>query len=329
MNEVTLRGSYHEMGRQIGRALRESGTSLPSLNREQHDVVDALVRRVESLIPELFAEMRGLAEAGGYETESVYFYSLCIGIVPSCTVVATSGQHTASGRPVFGRNYDSGLESAEFTLYRTYPTGAYCHIGCAYDLLIGREDGINEKGLAIAVTGVQGKTTARPGLWDHIPVRAVLDRCSTVEEAVGLLESLPHLWTKNFLIADSTGGLAIVEAAQARVEIRRMPDGFAAITNHFVSPQMKHLCNMEQVPGNSADRLRNATSWFETRRAADEHPIDCNALKMLLSSTQSGVRSEVDATFQTVWSWVAELGYRQFDLCDRLPEVAGYRTHEF
>jgi len=328
MNEVTFRGSYYEMGRQSGRALRESGTTLPSLNRAQHGVVDVLVREVEPLIPELFEEMRGLAEAGNLDVESVYFYSLCIGIVPSCTVVAVSGQHTASGRPMFGRNYDAGPEAADFTLYRTYPTGAFSHIGCAYDLLIGREDGINEKGLAVAVTGVQGQTTARPGLWDHIPVRAVLDRCSTVEEAIALLESLPHLWTKNFLIADRTGSLAIVEAAQACVEVRRMSDGFAAIANHFVSPKMTPLCDMKRVPSNSVDRLRRAYGWFETKRAADR-PIDGKELKTLLSSTEDGVRSEIDETFQTVWSWVAELGDRRIDLCNRLPEPAQYQTYEF
>lgn len=113
------------------------------------------------MIPDPFDEMRGLAEAGGYDERAVCFYALSIGIVPSCTVVAVSGAHTTDGQTLFGRNYDAGPEFADFTLYRIYPEGGLAHIGCAYDLLIGREDGINEAGLAIAVTRRPGAQHGR------------------------------------------------------------------------------------------------------------------------------------------------------------------------
>ena len=328
MKEITLRGSHFEIGRQIGIQMREEAVELPPLNEDQSRYIDRLAERSEALVPELFEEMRGLAEGGGYEERVVLFHSLSIGIVPACTVLAVSGKHTEDGRSLFGRNYDAGPEFADFTLYRTYPEGGLADIGCAYNLLVGREGGVNEAGLAIAVTGVHGHYTDDPGLWDHIPVRAALDRCGRVDEAVALIESLPHLWTKNFLIADEMGEIAIVEAGQQGVACHRATDGFAAITNHFVLPEMEAYCNQEKTPSNSVHRRDAAYRWFREARVAAER-ITCEDLKQLLSTTGAGVRSEVDETFSTVWSWISTLGERGIDLADRLPEPETYRRYEF
>ena len=327
MDEVTFRGTHYEMGRQLGRQLHEAGTKLPELDARQARYIDGLVGPVRGLVPDLFDEMRGLAEAGRYDERAVYFYSLSIGIVPSCTVVAVSGADTG-GQTLFGRNYDAGPEFADFTLYRTYPEGGLAHIGCAYNLLIGREDGVNEAGLAIAVTGVHGHKTDEPGLWDHIPVRAVLDRCRTVDEAVTLLETLPHLWSKNFLVADKTGEIAVVEAAQQKVITTRIKSGFSAISNHFEAPEMRAYCDETKIPANSVQRREAADRWFETARGSGR-PLGRDQLKRLLSTTAGGVRSELREDFTTVWSWVGALGERRIELCDRLPEEGSYREFAF
>lgn len=327
MDEVTLRGTHYEMGRQLGKQLQEAGAKLPELDAKQARYIDGLVGQVQGLVPNLFEEMRGLAEAGRYDERAVYFYSLSIGIVPSCTAVAVSGAHTG-GKTLLGRNYDADPEFADFTLYRTYPEGGLAHIGCAYNLLIGREDGVNEAGLAIAVTGVQGHNTGEPGLWDHIPVRAVLDRCSSIDEAVTLLETLPHLWSKSFLVADKAGAIAVVEAAQQRVATTSVESGFAAITNHFEAPEMRAYCDEAKIPANSVHRREMAYRWFESAGGSGES-LGRDTLKRLLSTTGDGVRSELHEDFTTVWSWIAALGERRIELSDRLPEEASYRTHTF
>jgi predicted choloylglycine hydrolase len=328
MNEITLRGTHYEMGRQVGQQLRASGVDLPKLSGEQARYTELLVRTVEGRIPDLVQEMHGIAEGGGYEERSVQFHSLAIGIVPSCTVIAVSGAQTATGRALFGRNYDSHPESSSFTLYRTYPVNGLAHIGCCYDMLVGREDGLNEAGLAIAVAGVQGHYTSRPGVWDHIPVRAVLEQCRTVDEAVPVIKSLPHVWTKNFLVADAGGAIAAVEAGQEGVATVRLGRGFGAIANHFVTQEMRAYCDEEKIPANSIQRLETARRWFEAR-PQQAGGVKQGELKQLLSSTDHGVRSELGPKFTTVWSWVAELGERRIELCDRLPEPDAYREQAF
>lgn len=328
MKEITLRGTHYEMGRQVGEQLRASGKELSKLTAEQTRAAEALVRDVAARIPDLFDEMRGIAEGGGYDERTVQFHSLAIGIVPSCTAVAVSGAHTTTGRTLFGRNYDAGPEHSDFTLYRTYPANALSHIGCCYDLLVGREDGINEAGLAAAVTGVQGAHTSRPGVWNHIPVRAVLEQCRTVDEAVELIRALPHLWTKSFLVADSSGSVAAIEASQEDLAVLRPKRGYGAIANHFVAQEMRAYCDEERIPANSVQRLEIARRWFELR-GRQPSGVKREDLRQLLGSTGEGVRSELGAEFTTVWSWVAELGERKLELCDRLPEPDAYRVYEF
>ena len=328
MNDVTLRGTHVEIGRQIGEALRSQNTALPELTERQSQYADQLREQVEGTIPWLFEEMEGLSEAGDYDQRATILYALSIGIVPACTVIAVAPQHTESGRTLFGRNYDAGPAWAGFTLQRTYADGSLPHIGCFYDLLIGREGGVNEAGLAIAVTGVEGKVAPELGLWDHIPVRAVLDRCRTVDEAVSMLTSLPHLMSKSFLVADASGEIAIVEAAGRQVKATQSEDGFAVITNHFVSSEMEEFCDRSRIPANSVSRLETAQRWFEEARG-DSRAIRKADLMRLLSSTEQGVRSELGEPFTTRWSWVSALGERTIELCDRLPDPYAYSTTHF
>ncbi|MCX6093364.1 MAG: C45 family autoproteolytic acyltransferase/hydrolase [Candidatus Bipolaricaulota bacterium] len=326
MKQATLRGTHVEMGRWVGEQLRADGEELPKLTDEQARYTEALVRQVAGRIPDLLSEMRGIAEGGVYDEQAVHFYSLAIGIVPACTAIAVSGARTAAGRTLFGRNHDAGPKWSNFTLYRTYPDKGFAHIGCCYDMLVGREDGLNEAGLAVAYAGVHGHYTSRPGVWDHIPVRAVLEQCQTVDEALDLIQGLPHLYTKNFLVADASGAIVVVEAAQQNISIVRSRNGFGAITNHFVAPHMRAYCNEAKVPANSTQRLETAHRWFDEAEARGDK-IGWDELKRLLSSTDRGVRSELGSEFTTAWSWVAELAERRIELCDRLPDAGAYREH--
>ncbi len=327
MREMTLRGTHVEMGRTIGAQLRSAGEELPVLGDAQARCAETLVREVGGRIPDLLDEMRGIAEGGGYDERAVQFYSLALGIVPSCTVIAVAGEHTCSGRTIFGRNYDAGPKWADFTVYRTYPEKGHAHIGCCYDMLVGREDGLNEVGLAVACTGVQGRYTSRLGVWDHIPVRAALEQCETAGEAAELIRSFPHLFTKNFLVADSAGGIAIIEASQERVSVVRPAGGFGAVTNHFVADAMQAYNDWTKIPANSKRRLEAAQAWLGAAGADGGRTSD--ELRRLLSDTDAGVRSELAADFTTVWSWTAELGERRIQLCDRLPEAGAYRAYDF
>jgi hypothetical protein len=145
---------------------------------------------------------------------------------------------------------------------------------------------------------------------------------------VTLLVTLPHLWTKNFLVADKTGEIAAVEAAQRKVFATRVESGFGAITNHFEAPEMRAHCDEAKMPADSIHRRETACRWFEAATGSGER-LGRDRLKRLLSTTGDGVRSELREDFTTVWSWIGALGKRGIELSDRLPENGSYRECTF
>jgi predicted choloylglycine hydrolase len=83
------------------------------------------------------------------------------------------------------------------------------------DVFIGREDGINENGLAIAVTGVSARSV-KPGVSFVLAVRLVLDKCANVKEAEKNLLNTHASTDINFLSADKTGDMAVAKSRPTR-----------------------------------------------------------------------------------------------------------------
>jgi predicted choloylglycine hydrolase len=174
---------------------------------------------VKRIFPEVLEEISGFAQA--YELPYERFAAFMFGIgafkpQPDCSLFAA-----ANGSGVlFGHNCDffySFKYYTESTL--TLPENGYFSIGQS-DVLIGKEDGMNEKGLAVAMTGVESPII-KPGISFCLAVRCILDKCSTTAEAVRILSEAKLTSANNFLIADKTGELAVVEASPTRLRVRK------------------------------------------------------------------------------------------------------------
>jgi predicted choloylglycine hydrolase len=76
--------------------------------------------------------------------------------------------------------------------------------------MVGREDGMNQTGLAIAGSEVPSKNV-KPGIIYTLLIRGVLDRCSTVDEAVAILTKAKHARAMKNEIAHRSGKFAYVE----------------------------------------------------------------------------------------------------------------------
>ena len=82
-------------------------------------------------------------------------------------------------------------------------------------------DGINEDGFAVSVLKLDGlptkqEDTDKPTIFTTVAMRMLLDRASTVQEAIGMLEQYNMCMDKekasyHFFMADATGDYAIVE----------------------------------------------------------------------------------------------------------------------
>ncbi|MBR4727631.1 MAG: linear amide C-N hydrolase [Clostridia bacterium] len=131
--------------------------------------------------------------------------------IAPCFVVWTHPENGYASLSVVDNNfmaYGTALRFHRFNAYRTL-LAPYCCV-----------DGINEKGLAIAVLQLRAKATNQkePGKKDITTtamIRAVLDTCANVDEAVALIKKYnmhDSLWTNyHYQIVDASGRSVVVE----------------------------------------------------------------------------------------------------------------------
>lgn len=73
-------------------------------------------------------------------------------------------------------------------------------------------------------------------------IRYIAEHCSTTRQALNAFRRIPCAIPKNFLIADKTGDLAIVEHTAKNFEIIRPgQNGVLVQTNHCLSPKLQKI----------------------------------------------------------------------------------------
>lgn len=318
MREHHLTGGYEAMGREYARGLSDAGCSLAEVSPETLDPPSerrALARKcadhVADHAPFLLDELEGIANATGIEPEAVKTVPLALDARAGCSLVAVSGDHTAEGTPLFGRNHDFYPSFRDFaTLYRTEPTDGLASIGCSC-VYVGRSDGVNEAGLAIGFAGVPPHEF-KPGITWQLAIRAVLDTCRTVADAVTFLESIPHTTNVNFLVADATGEIALVEASPEQVRTTSPHNSLISVSNQFHTASMREYQSTDRTP-RDCSRLQAFEAWHDRQ----EQPISLEALQTAMGDPKRGICCPIDAENNnprsTIWSWtidpVNRIGY--------------------
>ncbi|MGY4706918.1 C45 family autoproteolytic acyltransferase/hydrolase [Candidatus Bipolaricaulota sp. J31] len=251
-----LSGSRRGIGRALGRFYAEHGLawfrpcSDPSrISKDQIDYALPQLRLVERFDPGLAEELHGLAEGLGIPFEWAAAVVLTSGMTkpssgPGCTAFVICSN---SDDIYLARNLDFPLRDGRAHLARfTQPPDALATFG-GTEALLGYTEGINERGVAIAMAMVPMEEydwqTALPekppkeGLLFSIAIRIALETCESARSATEFLGSIPHLEAFNFLVADPSGDVFVVEAAPWGGEVRRgTPGEKMIITNTFSAP---------------------------------------------------------------------------------------------
>ncbi len=324
MHTYRFEGTYRQIGFEYGLMLRPNRIVPPTVSATRLEFVRACEPHLREHAPELIDEIEGMAEGSGYDIDRLKIAALAPMARPACSVMAVGGQHTADGRPLFGRNLDwyrSALAYAAFC--EKHPQGAIASLG-ATDAFVGASDGMNAAGLAIAITAVMGGRD-HPGIMFNLATRIVLDRCRTTEEAVTFLRRIRHARTINFLVADAGGDIAVVEAAPERVHVSRPDNGFAAVTNQYQSEEMARLERVRMRPPNSYRRLCNLREWFAGRQGV----VSASDARRILSTPYPhGVCVLPRGRgISTVWSWTAALGSGLMGFASGSPAEEPYRAY--
>jgi predicted choloylglycine hydrolase len=234
MQSLQLSGSYFDVGYSNGIALKELGFVPPRANSVEIRFARQCVPEIKRSFPEVLEEIEGLGFALKSNYKDILAMVLTNGVVSGDhSVVFAAGSGSGSKRGVLlARNYNRHKKFAnQFVQAKTRPSRAYASLANT-DTAVGRQDGMNSEGLAVAGSGVLSGPV-RLGMSPTLSIRHVLDKAGTVGDAVELLSNTKHARGFNFVVADRSGKIALVEAGAGSVTARAVEGRFIAATNHF------------------------------------------------------------------------------------------------
>jgi len=200
---------------------------------------------LQHVCPNLLQEMKGLAYGLQQPLDTIVkMYSGYNMTFPEmgCTSFVHGGKYI--------RNYDFSPSLYDARLVFSNPLKGYASVGFSQQI-IGRLDGMNEKGLVVGLHFVNNEWHGDGFLASTI-VRILLENCGNIEEAVAQLYKLPHRYCYNFSMTDASGRGLVVEATPTKQVLNgKQPFIF---TNHFESQQLKEK-NRKSI-SNSIQRKR-------------------------------------------------------------------------
>lgn len=300
---IELRGAGAEIGRAHGEAL---GSNI----RELHDRYFAayfknhaakfLALATASLFePKMSAdhsaEVKALAAGSAIDAQQMLLAQCFLDLSPmvACSTVTLPAAASPDGVARFGRNLDfpsfDVADQRSVVLVYHPDAGRHAFAAVAWPGMVGVLTGMNEHGLALANMEVTRSIRIPSAMPYTLLYRSVLERCSTVEEAITFLETTPRQTANNLMLMDAAGDRAVVEITPEGVAVRRAPDDAALIsTNH----QRGDDCD---TPGacRRYDRL-HATS------ARDFGGIDEPAVEAMLASVAQGKYTMQSMVFEPV-----------------------------
>ena len=176
----------------------------------------------------------------------------------ACT---TFNSFTSTGDHILARNFD--YKDAPAIVVWTAPSNGYKSVAVteANVMLYGEKlgeaknknrlllapyacmDGINEKGLAIAVLEIKAKpthqSTGKKSIITTVMIRAVLDKCSTVDEAVNLFRQFDMhdslFCNYHYHIADASGKSIVIEYVNNEMRLIEPENKIQYVMNFYHS----------------------------------------------------------------------------------------------
>ncbi|MGN0006514.1 MAG: carcinine hydrolase/isopenicillin-N N-acyltransferase family protein [Alistipes sp.] len=213
-------------------------------------------------------------------------------------------------------------------LQLNYGQGFYSDENIDLSLLMGLPyaalDGINEDGFAIGVLALNEKqtcqNTGKPKINTTVAIRMLLDRASTVKEAIQMLKEYDMDMRGNgrsnyhYFMADATGDYAIVEYTFADgdeypsiMEVFTGKDILRCVTNFYIAPSMANTTD-GWCSSHGKDR-------YETMRKTlldKKYALTAKEAMELLSAVSQPPTEEL--TSQTQWSSMYNLTEKSLKL---------------
>ncbi|MBY7143941.1 peptidase C45 [Virgibacillus sp. NKC19-3] len=235
------RGSSYDIGYQQGKQVDQSLINMYSNIVDVDGInLDELKDLYHLYAPHLLEELSGLADSMDISFNKAALFSGY-----GTPEIQGMGCSSVVNDKMLVRNYDFSPELYDSRLVFVQPKEGYASVGHSLHML-GRTEGANENGLAVALHFINDKDTQK-GLTAGSVIRIVLDTCKNTDEAITMIRQLPHSWSYNFSIGDAEGHTVVVEESPFDIKVRRDND-ILFCTNHFQKQEMNNL-NRENLEG--------------------------------------------------------------------------------
>ena len=197
---------------------------------------------VETHAPDLFEEMRGIAEGAACSLDEVLLInarSELMGTVRTgeCTALAAGPGFTAKGQVLLGQNWDwyTAIE-VEPVLLEIRQSGGPSILTLAEAGQVGKI-GMNSAGLGVCLNFLQHVDQGQ-GMPIHVILRRMLG-CSALGEAIHEAYRVPRAGSANVLLAHAEGDLVDLELTPADADFVYGDAGWLVHANHFESPRLR------------------------------------------------------------------------------------------
>ena len=174
--------------------------------------------------PEVCEEIRGVSDTIGANYLYLAAWMLCMGCcmynlednipleIRGCTAFA----YSKNGKVIYGRNNNLPpylCDTSNSEIYAPYGGNRFYITTSSF---INGEEGLNEHGLAVAMTFVMTDLKRiQPGFNSCFVVRYLLEKAHDTKQALSLLMDLPIASNCNILLADKSGSMNVVECSPA------------------------------------------------------------------------------------------------------------------
>lgn len=234
-------GTYYDIGYKQGQQIDKPLINMfANIVNEDRIDLDRLNEIYAWFSPHLLEELSGLADSMDIPLKRAALFSGY-----GTPEMPGMGCSSIVNRKMLVRNYDYSPAVYDGRFVFIQPNKGYASVGHSLHVM-GRTEGVNEKGLAIALHFVNNKE-AQNGLTAGSVIRIVLDTCKNTDEAINMIKQLPHSWSYNFAIGDAKGNTAIVEESPFNIKVRT-DEHTLYCTNHFQNDSMLKS-NRENLEG--------------------------------------------------------------------------------
>lgn len=187
-------------------------------------------------------------------------------------------------------------------------------------------DGMNEKGFSIGVLEIKSKATkqetGKKPIITTVAIRAALDKCATVDEAIALFEQYDMhdslFINYHYQLADAEGNSAIIEYVNNKMHVIRQKEKYEnlALTNYFLTE------GGDNHDGRGYDRYSRIK---KTLRKSEGVVTENEAMKLLSECVLNYKHPTLKHQVITLWSAVYNCNEKSVLLCAGMDYEKKYR----